>query len=307
MFNQSTRRDFLKNTSGLLGLALATSSFREQKKIPPLSFSTLGCPDWTFQTILDFAVKNKYNGIELRGIMRELELPKCPAFNTAGNIKASLQAATDRGLKFVDLGASAELHHANAAVRKRNLDEAKRFIDLAQELNCPFIRVFPNDLPENRDRDTTLDLIITGLLELGEYAKGSQVRVLMESHGKLVHTKDLERVMHAASHPHVGMVWDIVNMWSVTREPPRYVYRQLHKFIYHTHIKDANIVNGTDHYVLLGTGQTPVFEAIDILYEHNYPGFYSFEWEKLWHPEIAAPEIALADFPLAMQKHFQQG
>ncbi len=299
-----SRRSFLQKSTGFLGLAFALSAFESGKKIPPLSFSTLGCPDWTYPAILDFAAKNGYSGIELRGIQRELELPSCPEFSSAASIRQSLQAAKDRGLKFVDLGASAELHHADKVKRQKNLDEAKRFIDLAQQLECPYIRVFPNDLPKDRDRETTIELIISALQELGRYASGSAVRVLMESHGKLVYVKDLERVMEAAADPHVGMVWDIVNMWSVTREPPKHVYNRLKKYIYHTHIKDANIVNGTDHYVLLGTGQTPIFEAIDLLYKNGYPGFYSFEWEKLWHPEIAASEIALADYPKAMAKHF---
>jgi hypothetical protein len=28
----------------------------------------------------------------------------------------------------------------------------------------------------------------------------------------------------------------------------------------------------------------------------GFDGFVSFEWEKLWHPELATPEIALPHF-----------
>ena len=52
-------------------------------------------------------------------------------------------------------------------------------------------------------------------------------------------------------------------------------------------------------------GEVPIFEAIDALQKGGYKGYYSFEWEKLWHPEIAAPEIAIADYPVAMKKHFK--
>jgi sugar phosphate isomerase/epimerase len=100
------------------------------------------------------------------------------------------------------------------------------------------------------------------------------------------------------------MVWDITNMWSVTKEPPATVYAQLKQYIHHTHIKDAKLDGNKISYVLLGQGDTPIFEAIDLLRRDGYKGYYSFEWEKLWHPEIAAPEIALADFPVAMKKHF---
>lgn len=150
-----------------------------------------------------------------------------------------------------------------------------------------------------------MDLIIKGLLELGDYAKGSNVTVLMETHGDLVRTEDLERVMNSSAHPHVGLVWDVTNMWTITKEPPLQVYVKLKKYIRHTHIKDAKMTNGKVQYQLLGQGEVPIFEAIDALAKGGYNGYYSFEWEKLWHPEIEDPEIALADYPKVMQAHFK--
>jgi predicted xylose isomerase-like sugar epimerase len=46
----------------------------------------------------------------------------------------------------------------------------------------------------------------------------------------------------------------------------------------------------------------PISQAIKLLAKDGYKGYYSFEWEKLWHPEIDAPEIALADYPKAMKR-----
>lgn len=289
-----------------MAMAVAGSSFDVTKKAPLLSFSTLGCPDWSFDAIIDFAVANNYQGLELRGIQRELDLVKCKEFNSRENTLATRKKLDEKKLQVVDLGSSAAMHHADKAERQKNLDEGKRFIDLAQQLNCPYIRVFPNDLPKDQDRNATIDLIISGLRQLGDYANGSNVTVLMESHGELVHKADLQKIMQQAEHEHVGMVWDIVNMWNITKEPPAGVYEDLKKYIHHTHIKDLKMVNGKEQYVLLGKGETPIFEAIDILYNNGYKGFYSFEWEKLWHPEIDEPEIALADYPTAMKAHFEK-
>jgi sugar phosphate isomerase/epimerase len=304
MKQHSTRRHFIKTATGLV-VVFATSSFDFKKYTPLLSFSTLGCPDWSFEAILNFAVNNGYNGIELRGIQRQLDLTKCAEFSKE-NILATRKIIEEKKLRIVDLGASAEMHHVDAAERKKNLDEAKSFIQLAQQLNCPYIRVFPNKLPKDQDRNETIDLIIKGLLELGNYAKDTGVTVLMETHGDLVHTTDIEKIMQLVDHPNVGLVWDIVNMWSVTKEPPAQVYARLKKYIRHTHIKDMKFVDGKEHYTLLGKGDTPIFEAIDILAKDGYKGYYSFEWEKLWHPEIAEPEVALADYPKVMKQHFKE-
>lgn len=142
-----------------------------------------------------------------------------------------------------------------------------------------------------------------GLLELGDYAKGSGASVLMETHGDLVRAEDVLAVMQAAKHPNTGLVWDVTNMWIMTGEVPVEVYNQLKPYIRHTHIKDARRNNNAIEYKLLGEGEVPIFEAIDILQKDGYEGYYSFEWEKLWHPEIAEPEIALADYPGKMMEH----
>jgi sugar phosphate isomerase/epimerase len=299
-----SRKEFLLSGMGLLSIPYLTPFAKSLPK--KLSFSTLGCPDWSFDKIIDFAQANGYSGIEVRGIMHEMDLTKVPQFSSPDAIQDTLQKMKDRGLVFVDLGSSAAMHLPAGDERTKNLDEAKRFIDLAEKLNCPYIRVFPNQLPKDRDRQETLNLIIEGLHELGTYASNKNVTVLMESHGELVYTKDLVFVMKAAEHPHVGLVWDICNMWVVTRETPEITYAALKPYIRHTHIKDLVIENGKEKYVLLGTGIVPIFQAIDLLYDSNYPGYYSFEWEKLWHPEILDPQIALADYPVAMKKHFQQ-
>jgi sugar phosphate isomerase/epimerase len=305
MKQYSTRRDFIK-TAGLMGIAFAITPFDFKKYTPLLSFSTLGCPDWTFEAILNFAVTNGYNGVELRGIQRQLDLTKCTEFSSKENILATRKRIEEKKLRIVDLGSSAGMHHADAAERKKNLDEAKSFIQLAQQLNCPYIRVFPNNFPKEQERNETIDLIIKGLLELGNYAKDYGVIVLMETHGDLVQSADIEKIMQSASHPNVGLVWDMVNMWSVTKEPPAQVYGRLKKYIHHTHIKDLKFVDGKEQYVLMGKGETPVFEAIDILAKDGYKGYYSFEWEKLWHPEIAEPELALADYTKVMKQHFKE-
>jgi sugar phosphate isomerase/epimerase len=303
--NNTNRRTFLQNSALLLAGAVITSSFDLKKKKPLLSFSTLGCPDWSFDKITDFAAAHTYQGIEIRGLQREIDLTKCKEFSPQ-NLKATMQLMQNKRLHFVGLGSSATMHFREGAERRKNLDEGRRFIDLAQEIDCPYVRVFPNNLPKEQEKSQTLDLISKGLLELADHARGSKVTVLMETHGDLVHTDDLLTVMHSAEHKHSGLVWDITNMWTLAREKPSEVYPKLKRYIRHTHIKDARMVDGVPHYTLLGQGEVPIFEAIAELIKDNYKGYYSFEWEKLWHPEIGEPEIALADFPLAMQKFLNQ-
>lgn len=299
-----SRRKFLQSSAVLLSASLVASPFDFKKEKPLLSFSTLGCPDWDFEKITDFASKHHYKGIELRGIQREMDLTKCNEFNSAENIRNTLVTMSDKDLQFVDLGSSCNLHFADTSERKKNFDEAKRFIDLAQKINCPYVRVFPNKIPKDQEKEETMHLITRGLIELGAYAMDSNVSVLMETHGDVVKSDDILHIMDAVKNDHTGIVWDITNMWSVTKETPEEVYPKLKKYIRHTHIKDLKIVDGKERYTFLGQGEVPIFTAIDLLAKGGYRGYYSFEWEKLWHPEIEAPEIALADYSKVMQQHF---
>ena len=299
-----TRRQFIQSSLMLASWSVMPFAVGAPRNKALLSFSTLGCPDWDFKQIIDFAAANDYQGIELRGIKRQLDLLQCVEFKSPENRKATLRMMKDKGLRFVDLGSSTNLHFPEGTERAKNLNEAKRFIDLAQEIECPFIRVFPNDFLKERDKNATMDLMAAGLLALAQYAEGSNVSVLIESHGDLVHADDLEKVLKAAQNKHAGMIWDVVNMWSITKEPVAGVFERLKKYIRHAHIKDAKVTGADVQYVFLGKGDVPIFEAIDLLANSNYQGYYSFEWEKMWHPDLPAPELALADYSLAIRRHF---
>lgn len=288
----ANRREFLKQSTGLIGLSALDFSAPAK---PLLSFSTLGCPAWTFSEVLQYASANRYDGIEIRGIKGDLDLPNNPLFS-ASNIAQTKREIADSHRKIVNLGSSANMHFIDAKKRQSNLDDAKKYIELAHQLACPFIRVFPNDLPKDQDEKATVDTIIKSLIELGDFAKNSGVKVLLESHGKVIKSEMLLHIMQEANHANVGLVWDFFNMWSITKEPPAQMYDQLKKYIYHTHIKDAFLTEKGETYTLLGEGTSPVKEALHALKSGGYTGYYSFEWEKLWHPEIQEPEIAISHY-----------
>jgi len=94
-------------------------------------------------------------------------------------------------------------------------------------LGCPFIRVFPNDLPKDQPENETIDIIIRSLQELGDFAQKTGVKVLLESHGKVIKSDMLLHIMQSTNHPQVGLVWDFFNMWSVSQEAPAQVYQTL--------------------------------------------------------------------------------
>ena len=289
----TTRREFLEISAVLL--ATPYGGVRRGLARLPLGFSTLGCPAWTWTQILTFAAAHDYAAVELRGLQATMDLTQAPDLAPARLPDVRRQLG-DRGLRISCLGASAQLHEMEPAKRAAQLDEARRFIDLAEGLRAPYVRVFGNNYVSGVPRAATLAHIAQGLRELGDYARPRGVTVLIESHGDFTDSPSLLDVLQQADSPAVALLWDAHHTFVSGKEQPEETVRQLGRYIRHTHLKDS-VASGTDRrYVLTGTGEVPVRRQIESLAKMGYGGVYSFEWEKRWHPEIPEPEVAIAQF-----------
>jgi len=293
------RREFLQRLAMILtGLPAAICAASEAL---PIGFSTLGCPSWDWLKILDFAQQNGFVAIELRGLEGTMDLPARPEFSEA-RIEQSKREVAARGLHISCVSSSANLHETGPQHEKQLVD-ARRFIDLASRLGAPYVRVFGNKLVE--PRAAAIGHISSSLRELGDYAENRKVTVLLESHGDFTDSPTLREILEKASSPHVGLLWDAHNTYVDGKEDPSITVSQLGKYIRHTHLKDSRLENGQDHYVLTGRGDVPVKRQVALLVEARYRGYYSFEWEKAWHPEIEDPEIAIADFAKVVSQYLQ--
>ncbi|HVD92132.1 MAG TPA: sugar phosphate isomerase/epimerase family protein [Vicinamibacterales bacterium] len=301
-----SRRDFLISaaSAAIAGCGLArtgrpaadnSAASRAPTGRLPLGFSTLGTPAWSWSRILDVAAANGYAAIELRGLEDKMDLTLRPEFSAA-QLPISRRQLDEHGLRVVCLGASASMHEMDAAKRAAQLDEGRRFIDLAQALGAPYVRVFGNEFVPDVPRDTMLAHIASGLRELGEHAAGRNVTVLLESHGDFTQSPVLVEIMERVSSPAVAILWDAHHTYVSGKEQPESSVQQLGRWIRHTHLKDSVPAGNDRRYVLTGRGEVPVERQIVALARSGYRGYYSFEWEKRWHPEIEAPEIAIPDF-----------
>jgi sugar phosphate isomerase/epimerase len=291
----TSRRDFLKNVS----LAAAAVAAGPGPARLPIAFSTLGCPTWPLPKILDFAVEHAFAAVELRGLEGNLDLPSHPAF-AATALEQTLRLIDGHGLRTACVGSSASLNEADPARRAAVLADARRSIDLAAALGSPFVRVFGNNPGGNNPKSTDAalpDRIVAGLQELGTYAGAKQVAVLIESHDSFTTSPALADLLTRAASPRVGLLWDAFHTFNAGHEEPEATVRALGPWIRHTHLKDGVAEAGKERrFVLTGRGDVPVRRQIRALRAAGYAGLYCFEWEKVWHPEIEAPEIAIADY-----------
>jgi sugar phosphate isomerase/epimerase len=301
---KTNRRSFVK----ALSVTAMSSAFAWDAPMTqlPIAFSTLGCPAWDFGKILDFAAQNGFAAVELRGLQGNLDLPSHPVF-AAGHIEETKRAIASHNLRIACVSSSTETGEADPETRAKGLADARRFIDLASSLGAPYVRVFGKSSDSGHPTVPSGDLkkqVAAALRELGDYAGPRNVTVLIESHDDFTSSSVLQEVLGRADSPQVGLLWDAFHTYATSNESPEVTLTALRPWIRHTHLKDA-VGSGPDRkYVLTGRGNVPVRKQVDVLHASGYKGFYCFEWEKVWHPELEDPEIAIADYARVMRGYF---
>jgi len=269
-----------------------------------LAFSTLACPEWTFEQILDAAKQYGYQGIEFRGLQEELDLPNVPEFapSRIAETREKLEAA---GIQAACLSSSiAVVALASAQIDQHAaVTHARRYIELAKEVGAPYIRLFCGEIPPTVLRDTALERASDMLRRIGDYAQENHVVATVETHDHFVRTDELMTLVHLTNHPAVQVLWDIHHPYRFAGETIDQSMRELDGHVRYTHVKDSVLNMDTDGYtyVPVGDGDVPLREAITALTAAGYDGYYTLEWEKRWIPALAGPETVLPQYVEQMQ------
>ena len=258
-----------------------------------ISFSTLGCPDWTLSQALDIGVRAGYNGVELRFLEGEASLWKLPSFHGTG-LQETRETIADSGLAVCCVDTSCRFDSPQKSERERWIDEGVRMAELAAELHSPGIRVFGDRIDSVSTRAATQGWLVDSLNTLIENIKKSGVSVWLETHGDFSSASQVQSILSAC--PGLGLVWDSASAFIECGERPLEHGLALQSAICHVHIKDLRKMSNKWLPVLTGEGQFPIAEIRAVLDAISYNGFVSFEWEKKWHPEIESPEIAIPHF-----------
>jgi sugar phosphate isomerase/epimerase len=248
-----------------------------------LAFSTLGCPNWKLEQILEAARENGYAGVELRfydgsfDLLTKLaEVPDGP--------EGFARRFADAGVEICAVGSSVVL-----SKQEDDLSEAERMIELTAQLSAPYMRVFGGHVPEGESLEACRARSAAKLARLGRYGQERGVRVLLETHDAFITGEAVAGLLAQAGDVGTGVIWDLRHPYANGEAPAR-TAELIGSRTYHAHIKDER-KDGT--MTLLGEGEVPLRELLGKLRDLGFGGYVSFEWEKAWHPEIPDPEIAI--------------
>lgn len=264
-----------------------------------ISFMTLGCPDWDLDTICDRGGEYGFEGVDFRGYLDEIDITKLPEFTT-------LAAQTRRKLDNAGLavsGISTSLRVCAVEELDRNLEEARRTIEVAKAFDATNIRVFGGGDLARYSREELAVIgcdCVEGVLELDG---ARDLRWLFETHDLWVQARHCKLLLDSIPDPAFGALWDMGHTWRAGGEKPGDSFAAIGPRVGYTHVKDAIYEPDSPlamddgwHYVAPGKGELPLVESIDLLKANGYDGWLLFEHEKRWHRNLPEPEVIFPKF-----------
>lgn len=268
----------------------------------PLVFSTLGCPNWSLDRIIEAALADDYAGIEIRILDGEV-IPADLAAESRREIRSKIER---NNLVIAGLGASTRFTTADGEERQENIDSLRRYLQLAHDLEAPMVRTFGGRSEDERPNDEVLDRVADSLSQVAEEADRLGVTVVLETHDAFCLGEDVAAVLDRVDHPRMRAVWDIHHPYR-KGESVEDTRRFLGDRLAHVHLKDARKrEDGSWQLVLLDEGEVPARQIVDLLLDEGYDGYLAVEWEKAWHPEIEEPDVALPQHAALIRQWFDQ-
>ena len=281
-------------------MALAAHAQEASITTARIAFSTLAFPDADLATAVSLGRSWGYAGVELRLIDRELIDPAMPAASRA-RVKRTLASAR---LPAVAVDSSIRLTGEHPAA------ELRQFLELASDWEAPLVRVFGGALPgDGPGRRARLEAAARALEETAPAAERLGVAIGVETHDAFSASSVVAELLALVDSAAVGAVWDSHHPHRMG-ERAADVWANLGPRILLAQVKDARPDTGRDdgwQLVLLGEGEVPVRDMLALLSAGGYQGWVSVEWEKRWHPEIAAPEVALPQHLAVMRSWADAG
>ena len=261
-----------------------------------LSFSTLGCPSWSLERVIDAAGRHGYDGIELRFLEDQDALWERPELSGTG-VAETRRRLRDAGLAVPCVDSRSFFHHPDESARAQIASKRPSDRRARARAGCaghPRVRRLR---PARRGPRLDPGLDRRFPVDTRGAARPAGVEVWLESHGDFARATDTLASSKASAGRGVGVLWDRAQRLRRGRGPER---RRAP-----ARPPDPPRAPQGRARARKGTLPCPCCRGREssrppppwrLLARNGYDGWLSFEWEKKWHPEIEEPEVALPHF-----------
>lgn len=244
--------------AGLTGSnVLGQSSQRHELKLGLVTYNW--GKDWDIPTLIKHCTMTGFAGVELRTSHRhgvEIDLDGAARRTVKQRFK-------DSPIALVGLGSACEFHATDLDVVKKNIEQAKAFVQLCHDVGGSGVKVRPNGLPSEVPVEKTVEQIARALHSLGSFGADLGIQIRVEVHGK--GTQDIptmKTIMDAADHPNVVVCWNC-NPTDLVGQGIRKHFQMLESHLGTVHIHDLRP----------GENEYPWDQLFPLLLACQSPGF----------------------------------
>lgn len=244
-----------------------------------LSFSTLMCMN--------------YNASQLLSLI-----------NTTGMDAAEIRTNTDGSFVYLpDLPVSDIASGINVTGYSESaLKTAENILHKIDGTNIKSIRIFlGNDFCR-----TDENKMLLFIKELCAMYKKFGKEIWIETHEQYSTGAKVRNMIDMAECDNLFAVWDFCHSLQYG-ETLEQTYNYIGQFIRHVHVKDALLTSAKIKNMLLGEGEIPIKQAVDILLRNGYDGYFSFEWEAHWDKSLRERYKFTPEQLLLKYKSFMNG
>ncbi len=261
-----------------------------------LSFSTLGCPEFSWGDIYSSAKDFGFNGVEIRF------LPKTDSSSfTKEDVLKSKGTLKKLGIEISCISSDCTLSTKESYNNFK--EEILSYIDMAHELSVPYVRVLGDKSIYPQDNIIDDAVVIDSLKALAPYAVEKNVTLLIETNGVYSDSLRLRKILDEVASDNVAALWDMHHTFRMNNEAPETTIQNLSAYIKYTHIKDSVMGENGLEYRMMGEGDMPIKEMINALKSINYIGYITLEWVRVWSFGLETAGIAFPHFIDYMSKY----
>ncbi|MBA4140804.1 MAG: sugar phosphate isomerase/epimerase [Segetibacter sp.] len=300
------RRDFLKTflTAPALattGILLNTQSAKSQNKVErpggsklkislnAFSFNEpLRNKSMTLDDLLDFCAVNNFDAVDITGYY----FPGYPNVPPDDYIYALKRKAFLLGLDISGTGVRNDFTNADESKRKEDIALVKKWIEVAEKLGAPVIRIFSGtQLPAGYSWEQVMAWMVKDIKECVAYGKQHGIIVAVQNHNDFIKTADqAQKIIEAVNSDWFGLVLDI---GSYRSGDPYKQIGQTAKYAVNWQLKENMYVNETEV-------KTDLNKVIGIIKASGYRGYVPIETLSAGDPKIKVP-LFLAEVRKAME------
>jgi sugar phosphate isomerase/epimerase len=259
-----------------------------ESHVMKVAFSTIACPDWTLEHVMSFADEVEFDGVELRSFgWSGSDLACDPALTDAAKVR---RLAIESGTHVMCLGTSLKFDdpiwppvvgHALPG-HDRCVQAARRFIELADDLECPCVRVFGFQSQGGEKHAKTVGRVVNRLGAVLDVAGTRRVRIVLENGGSFDTAEHLAEVIRECGSPWIQASYNM----AVGAEAGGDVEEAIDLLGDRLMSVRLNDMQGKTP-VEIGQGEVPIARGVQHLARVGFDGWLVVDWMRFWQPGIA--------------------